>query len=41
MKKKNTATRLKEIMDKRNLRQIDILNLTVPYCKKYGVKMNK
>ena len=28
-------------MNERNLRQIDILNLTVPYCKKYDVKMNK
>lgn len=41
MKKENTATRLKEIMNKRNLRQVDILNLTLPYCKKYDVKMNK
>lgn len=28
-------------MEERNLRQIDILNLTIPYCKKYDVKMNK
>ena len=41
MKKENTATRLKEIMNKRNLRQVDILNLTLPYCEKYDVKMNK
>ena len=41
MKKENTAIRLKKIMDERNLRQVDILNLTVPYCEKYGVKMNK
>lgn len=41
MKKANTAIRLKEIMEKRNLRQIDILNLTLPYCEKYNVKMNK
>ena len=41
MKKANTAIRLKEIMKKRNLRQIDILNLTTPYCEKYNVKMNK
>lgn len=41
MKKENTAIRLKEIMNDRNLRQVDILNLTIPYCKKYGVKMNK
>lgn len=28
-------------MTQRNLRQVDILNLTAPYCIKYGVKMNK
>lgn len=41
MKKENTAIRLKRIMSDRNLRQVDILNLTEPYCKKYDVKMNK
>ncbi len=41
MKKSNTASRLKEIMENRNLRQVDILNLTRPYCKEYNVKMNK
>lgn len=41
MKKENTAIRLKRIMADRNLRQVDILSLTSPYCTKYGVKMNK
>lgn len=41
MKKENTSIRLKKLMSDRNLRQIDILNMTVPYCKKYDVKMNK
>lgn len=41
MKKETTATRLKTIMKERNLRQIDILNLTLPYCKQYNIKMNK
>lgn len=41
MRKENTAIRLKKIMEERGLRQIDILNLTKPYCKKYGIKMNK
>ena len=41
MKKENTAIRLKKIMSDRNLRQVDILNMTAPYCKKYDVKMNK
>ncbi len=41
MKISNTSERLKEIMNKRNLRQVDILNLTKPYCEQYNVKMNK
>lgn len=41
MKISNTSERLKQIMKERNLRQIDILNLTAPYCEKYQVKMNK
>ncbi len=41
MKNTNTANRLKEIMSERNLRQVDILNMTKPYCERYGVKMNK
>jgi transcriptional regulator with XRE-family HTH domain len=41
MKKENTAIRLKQIMSNENLRQVDILAKTMPYCKKYGVKMNK
>lgn len=41
MKNENTAIRLKKIMNERNLRQVDILNLTLPYCKKYNIKMNK
>ena len=41
MKKESTAIRLKKLMESRNLRQVDILNLTAPYCQKYGVKMNK
>lgn len=41
MKKENTSIRLKTIMKERGLRQIDILNKAIPFCKKYGVKMNK
>ena len=28
-------------MDNRNLKQVDILDMTKPYCVKYDVKMNK
>ena len=41
MKNSNTATRLKEIMHERNLRQVDILNMAKPFCRKYDVKLEK
>lgn len=41
MKRTNTATRLKQLMTERNLKQVDILNLSLPYCALYDVKMNK
>lgn len=41
MDMENTSQRLNQIMRERNLRQVDVLNLCKPYCKKYGVKMNK
>lgn len=41
MKKSNTAERLQYIMKKRNLRQVDILELSLPFCAKYNIKMNK
>lgn len=41
MKKANTSDRLKQIMNERNLKQVDILNLSLPICSKYNVKMNK
>lgn len=41
MRISNSSIRLKEVMEKQNLKQIDILNKTLPYCEKYNVKMNK
>lgn len=41
MKKYSTAQRLKQIMDARNLRQVDILEAAEPFCKKYDVKLEK
>ena len=41
MERVTTAERLKEIMAERNLRQVDILNLSLPICAKWNVKMNK
>ncbi|OYP12813.1 hypothetical protein CG709_08245, partial [Lachnotalea glycerini] len=41
MKVGNTAKRLKEIMEERNLKQIDILNLAQPICEKFNTKLSK
>ncbi len=41
MERVSTAQRLKQIMEERNLKQIDILNLSIPICAKYDIKMNK
>lgn len=41
MNREYTANRLKEIMFQRNLKQVDILEMVQPYCKKYNIKMNK
>ncbi len=37
----STADRLKQLMKERNLKQIDILNMSLPICAKYDIKMNK
>lgn len=41
MKISCTAERLRDLINTRGLKQVDILKLCQPYCKKYGVKMNK
>jgi len=41
MKNSNTKERLNQIMSMRGLKQVDILNLTIPFCKQYDVKFNK
>lgn len=35
------AERLRQVMKERNLRQTDVCKLIEPYCKKYGVCINK
>lgn len=37
----STATRLKLLMEQRDLKQADILRLAQPYCEKYKVKIGK
>lgn len=41
MKSENTSTRLKQILKERNLKQVDVLELAKPYCKKYNIKLGK
>lgn len=41
MKISNTSSRLKEVMKKRNIRQVDILKAAKPYCIQYDVKLAK
>lgn len=41
MKITNTATRLKEIITERGIRQVDILHAAKPHCDHYGVKLEK
>lgn len=39
--KTTTSQRLKEIMESRSLRQIDVLKKCEPFCEKYGVKLGR
>lgn len=41
MKKYNTSQRLHQIMEERKLKQVDILRQAEPFCKKYGIKLNR
>lgn len=39
--KTDTSTRLRQIMSTRNLKQVDILNLSLPYQNKFNIKLSK
>lgn len=41
MRISNTANRLKEIMIQNNLKQVDIIEKSRPYCSKYDTKITK
>lgn len=41
MKEFTTSERLKELMAERDLRQVDIIKLAEPFCKKFGLKLGK
>lgn len=39
--KNTTASRLKQVMSERNLKQVDVISLSKPYQKELGVKLGK
>ncbi len=39
--KETTSARLQQILSKRGLKQVDVLEKAAPYCKEYGIKLNK
>lgn len=39
--RESTSQRLKEIMDLRGIKQIDIVKMAQPYCKQYGIKLGR
>lgn len=39
--KTDTSNRLKQIMAERNFKQVDILNLSIPYQNKFNIKLSK
>jgi transcriptional regulator with XRE-family HTH domain len=41
MKKTSTSIRLNQIMNERGLKQVDVLRLTEPLCKKYDERLGK
>lgn len=41
MKKVKTSDRLKKIMKEKNLKQVDIINMSKPYQEKLGIPMSK
>lgn len=41
MGRATTAQRLREVMEKRGLRQFEVIELAKPFCERYGIKLNK
>ena len=41
MKKTTTANRLRQIMDEKSIKQVDIIRLAEPICHRYKVKMGR
>ena len=41
MKNSATSQRLRQIMNERNIRQVDILSAAAPFCAKYNIRLNR
>lgn len=41
MERVHTSVRLKQAMDEKGMRQVDLLEAVKPYCKRYGVNISK
>lgn len=41
MRPYTTSQRLKQIMEERGLKQVDILRLAEPYCEQFNIKLTK
>ena len=41
LKRSNTAQRLRELMDERGMRQVDVLRAAQPHCEQLGVKLGR
>lgn len=41
MRSSNPSERLKQLMSERNLKQVEILEKSLPYQKELGIKMGK
>lgn len=37
----STASRLRQIMEERGLKQVDLVRMVQPYCQKNGIRMNR
>ena len=41
MRISNTSDRLKQLMQERGMKQVDLLEAVLPYCRTYGIKMKR
>jgi transcriptional regulator with XRE-family HTH domain len=41
IEREHTSIRLKQAMEEKGMRQVDLLEAVKPYCKRYGVNISK